>query len=208
MDNFQNLSKEELIKLLHQSIAERRKAESERDEAKIECNKAKVELDKAKVECDNVKAEFAKKMQTLSDIQDIFDKSNEEITHEVDVMNTLIDNYFDKDKYPDRSTLIGNVRFAVNGFLQCVRDTHKYRVKAVAHFTSKSENLKFGTNTNSDNTQQDKSPEEQIVDAAVKASKKLENVTEGFGNAVITITKYQDEEHQQDSEPKSTKKAT
>ena len=222
MDNFQNLSKEELIKLLHQSIAERdeakaqietanaerRKAESERDEAKIECNKAKVELDKAKVECDNVKAELAKKMQTLSDIQDIFDKSNEEITHEVDVMNTLIDNYFDKDKYPDRSTLIGNVRFAVNGFLQCVRDTHKYRVKAVAHFTSKSENLKFGTNTNSDNTQQDKSPEEQIVDAAVKASKKLENVTEGFGNAVITITKYQDEEHQQDSEPKSTKKAT
>ena len=181
MDNFQNLSKEELIKLLHQSIAER--------------NKAKVELDKAKVECDNVKAELAKKMQTLSDIQDIFDKSNEEITHEVDVMNTLIDNYFDKDKYPDRSTLIGNVRFAVNGFLQCVRDTHKYRVKAVAHFTSKSENLKFGTNTNSDNTQQDKSPEEQIVDAAVKASKKLENVTEGFGNAVITITKYQDEEH-------------
>ena len=130
MDNFQNLSKEELIKLLHQSIAERdeakaqietanaerRKAESERDEAKIECNKAKVELDKAKVECDNVKAELAKKMQTLSDIQDIFDKSNEEITHEVDVMNTLIDNYFDKDKYPDRSTLIGNVRFAVNGF--------------------------------------------------------------------------------------------
>ena len=215
MDNFQNLSKEELIKLLHQSIAERdeakaqietanaerRKAESERDEAKIECNKAKVELDKAK-------AELAKKTQTLSDIQDIFDKSNEEITHEVDVMNTLIDNYFDKDKYPDRSTLIGNVRFAVNGFLQCVRDTHKYRVKAVAHFTSKSENLKFGTNTNSDNTQQDKSPEEQIVDAAVKASKKLENVTEGFGNAVITITKYQDEEHQQDSEPKSTKKAT
>ena len=174
MDNFQNLSKEELIKLLHQSIAER--------------NKAKVELDKAK-------AELAKKTQTLSDIQDIFDKSNEEITHEVDVMNTLIDNYFDKDKYPDRSTLIGNVRFAVNGFLQCVRDTHKYRVKAVAHFTSKSENLKFGTNTNSDNTQQDKSPEEQIVDAAVKASKKLENVTEGFGNAVITITKYQDEEH-------------
>ena len=86
MDNFQNLSKEELIKLLHQSIAERdeakaqietanaerRKAESERDEAKIECNKAKVELDKAKVECDNVKAELAKKMQTLSDIQDIF----------------------------------------------------------------------------------------------------------------------------------------
>ena len=54
MDNFQNLSKEELIKLLHQSIAER-------DEAKIECNKAKVELDKAKVECDNVKAELAKK---------------------------------------------------------------------------------------------------------------------------------------------------
>ena len=206
MDNFQNLSKEELIKLLHQSIAERRKAESERDEAKIECNKAKVELDKAKVECDNVKAELAKKMQTLSDIQDIFDKSNEEITHEVDVMNTLIDNYFDKDKYPDRSTLIGNVRFAVNGFLQCVRDTHKYRVKAVAHFTSKSENLKFGTNTNSDNTQQDKSPEEQIVDAAVKASKKLENVTEGFGNAVITITKYQDEEHQQDSEPKAPRK--
>lgn len=50
MDNFQNLSKEELIKLLHQSIAERRKAESERDEAKIECNKAKVELDKAKAE--------------------------------------------------------------------------------------------------------------------------------------------------------------
>ena len=47
MDNFQNLSKEELIKLLHQSIAER--------------NKAKVELDKAKVECDNVKAELAKK---------------------------------------------------------------------------------------------------------------------------------------------------
>ena len=220
MDNFQNLSKEELIKLLHQSIAERdeakaqietanaerRKAESERDEAKIECNKAKVELDKAKVECDNVKAELAKKTQTLSDIQDIFDKSNEEITHEVDVMNTLIDNYFDKDKYPDRSTLIGNVRFAVNGFLQCVRDTHKYRVKAVAHFTSKSENLKFGTNTNSDNTQQDKSPEEQIVDAAVKASKKLENVTEGFGNAVITITKYQDEEHQQDSEPKAPRK--
>ena len=74
MDNFQNLSKEELIKLLHQSIAER--------------NKAKVELDKAK-------AELAKKMQTLSDIQDIFDKSNEEITHEVDVMNTLIDNYFE-----------------------------------------------------------------------------------------------------------------
>lgn len=36
MDNFQNLSKEELIKLLHQSIAER--------------NKAKVELDKAKAE--------------------------------------------------------------------------------------------------------------------------------------------------------------
>ena len=61
MDNFQTLSKEELIKLLHQSIAERRKAESERDEAKIECNKAKVELDKAKVECDNVKAELAKK---------------------------------------------------------------------------------------------------------------------------------------------------
>lgn len=174
MDNFQNLSKEELIKLLHQSIAERRKAESERDEAKIECNKAKVEL--------------AKKTQTLSDIQDIFDKSNEEITHEVDVMNTLIDNYFDKDKYPDRSTLIGNVRFAVNGFLQCVRDTHKYRVKAVANFTSKSENLKFGTNTNSDNTQQDKSPEEQIVDAAVKASKKLENVTEGFGNTYRSAT--------------------
>ena len=46
MDNFQNLSKEELIKLLHQSIAERRKAESERDEAKIECNKAKAELAK------------------------------------------------------------------------------------------------------------------------------------------------------------------
>ena len=67
MDNFQNLSKEELIKLLHQSIAE--------------CNKAKVELDKAK-------AELAKKTQTLSDIQDIFDKSNEEITHEVEVMNT------------------------------------------------------------------------------------------------------------------------
>ena len=68
MDNFQNLSKEELIKLLHQSIAERRKAESERDEAKIECNKAKVELDKAKVECDNVKAELAKKTQTLFQI--------------------------------------------------------------------------------------------------------------------------------------------
>ena len=43
MDNFQNLSKEELIKLLHQSIAERDEAKAQIETANAERRKAESE---------------------------------------------------------------------------------------------------------------------------------------------------------------------